>query len=163
MIALILSLLGAGGVGAALYFIGPVALLKLAKGVPWEIWAAVLVVVMLTLGYCHAEKTGETKGAAKVEAKHEKAHTAAVADARADEHAAQATTDRIGARVARTDDATTEYLRNQLEEAHREIDAAHAATATSPAVPVDTARVSASLDALIDRANGAAGAADAAP
>jgi hypothetical protein len=124
---------------------------------------ALLVVGLLAGVYFAIHHSGEKSGAAKVEAKQAKAHTAAVTAARTDEKAAQATTDQIGTRVAKMDDATTDYLRNQLQELHNEIDAAHAASASAAAVPVDTVRVSASLDAGIARANGAADAADAAP
>jgi hypothetical protein len=164
MLTLILSLLGAGGIsGAALYFVGPAALLKLAKGVPKWAWGVLIVAAVLVLGYCHAEKTGETKGAAKVEAKQVKKHEANVAAARADEHTAQATTDRIGARVAGMDAATTDYLRNQLEELHHEIDAAKAAPAGGGPPVVDTASLSARLDEGIARSNRDAEAADAQP
>lgn len=163
MLTILLPLLGlggAGGLGAALYFIGPAALLKLAKGVPWQIWVAGLVVLLLTLGYCHAERAGEKKGAAKVEAKVEKQQATTRAEAKADTGAMQATTDRIAARAVRIDDATTAYAQTKIGELHAAIDA----TPSGPAAaPVDTARVSASLDDLIAHANGAADAADAQP
>ncbi|CAN5579321.1 hypothetical protein BH10PSE14_BH10PSE14_06970 [soil metagenome] len=130
------------------------------KSIPWQIWLALIAVAALTLGYCHAERTGEKKGAAKVEAKVEKAHAATIAQAKADTATMQTTTDRIAARAVRIDDATTAYAQTKIGELHAAIDSAPSGPA---AAPVDTARVSASLDDLIAHANGAADAADAQP
>lgn len=160
MLTLILSLLGLGGAGAATYFIGPAAILAFAKGLPWQVWAGVVIAALLTLAYCHAEKTGEKKGATKIEAKVEKQHAQTVAESHADTATMQATTDRIAARTVRIDDATTAFAQAKIGELHAAIDAAPSGPA---AAPVDTGRVSASLDALIERANGSADAADAQP
>lgn len=160
MLTLILSLLGLGGVGGAFAFFGPATIIAFVKGLPWQVWAGLLIVVALTLGYCHAEKAGETKGAGKIKAQVEKQHAQTVAESHADTATMQATTDRIAARTVRMDDATTAFAQTKIGELHAAINAAPSGPA---AAPVDTARVSNSLDALIAHANGAADAADAQP
>jgi hypothetical protein len=121
---------------------------------------ALLIIGLLGGVYFAIYHKGENAGSAKVEARTEKAHTAAVADARKDERAAQATTTRIADRTVKIDAATTAYANNEIGKIH----AILAATPDGPvAAPVDTPSVSASLDAIIDRANRAADAADAGP
>lgn len=161
MLTLILSLLGLGSMGGAFAFFGPATIIAFVKGLPWQVWAGVAIAVLLTLGYCHAEKTGETKGAAKVTAKVEKQHAQTVAEAKADSTTAQTVTDKIGATVKHNNQLATDYVATQIEEMHRAIDAP-AQPGAAPA-PVDTASLSASTDRLIDRANRAADAADAEP
>ena len=103
---------------------------------------------------------GEVKGAAKSEVKHAAAHAKTVADAVADTGKAQVTADAIGARVVHVDQQTTDLVRSKIKEAHDAIDVPPAPVGSPPAV-VDSGKLSASLNALVDRANREAEAADA--
>lgn len=107
---------------------------------------------------------GEVKGAAKSEGKHAVAHAKIITAARKDEKAAQVTTDRIGASVARADDQTTALLKSTIEELHHELAAAKLASPPGAApVAVDTSRLSAPLERGIGSVNRSADAADARP
>jgi len=130
--------------------------------VPWQVWAALGVVALLALSYCNAEHTGETRGAAKVTAKVEKQHAQMVAEAVIDTGKAQTIATAIGAQTARTNQAATDYVRTKIEDMHHALDVPPAPAGTA-LPPVDTASVSASLDALVDRANRAAETADQEP
>jgi len=147
-------------------------LIKLASGWAWPRWAAALFgwavpilagAALLGSLYALIYRRGEAAGAAKVEARAEKAHAATVAAARHDERGAQATADAIGKRVAIADDATTTLVRSRTLEIHDALDATPGTVSgnDAAAVPFDTDRVRASLNALVDGANGAADAADA--
>ncbi|WP_168727461.1 hypothetical protein [Sphingomonas aquatica] len=105
----------------------------------------------------------EHNGAAKNQAKVEKAHTARVIEARADERAAQATSDAIGRGVARDNAASTEFTRTKVSEIHDVIAKLPPAPAGAlpPAAPVGELRDH--VNAVVDRANRAAEAADARP
>ncbi len=128
-------------------YIVPAALAALAV---WGLWAS------LTSTWMH-------KGAAQNEARHVAAHTAEVAINRADEQHAQAATDRIVTRYVHADEATTTALRNRIKELNDAIAAVPAPVAGAQPPAYDTGRVSASLNAGVDRANRAAALADAAP
>lgn len=127
------------------------------KAIPLWAYAVLAGVVLLVVVY----HQGKTTGAATVTATAVKEHSARVAEARTDEHTAQAVTDRIGARVAAADDATTEFVRNKMKDMSDAIAAIPAAPAGGPTPVFDTDGVSASLNAVVDRANRAAEAADA--
>ncbi|GHH09436.1 hypothetical protein GCM10008023_06110 [Sphingomonas glacialis] len=148
-----LKLLLAGWATAALAFL---------KAVPWWIWAILAALILLLAVYLHGEKAGETKGAAKIEKRDIAAHAMTVAESKADTTAAQTTTDAIGKRMARVDAATTDLVRSKLKEMSDAI-AVPAAPAGDPPARVDTRSLSASIDALVERANGQADAADAQP
>jgi hypothetical protein len=128
-------------------------------------WLADALIVAALLGgiYAFIYHRGSTAGAAKVEAKAEKAHAKTVAEARADERQAQATVDAIGKRVAIADDKTTTLVRSKITEIHDALDSTPGAPAGAAAPPpvFDGGGVRASLNALVDHANGAADAADA--
>ncbi|HEX7694596.1 MAG TPA: hypothetical protein VF409_08905 [Sphingomonas sp.] len=147
-------------------------LLKLASRWAWPRWAAALfgyavpvlgAAALLGGIYGWIERRGERKGAAKVEAKAETAHARTVAEARSDSARAQATVDAIGKRVAKADDQTSILVRSKIMEIHDALDATPGAAAgnDAAAAPFDTDGVRASLNALVDGANGAADAADA--
>ena len=148
MIALVLKLFG---LAAPAWLSGPIKLLI----------EVALVAAVLTGAYFLIRAHGEQIGAANVTATATAQHTARVAEARTDEHTAQAVTDRIGARVAAADEATTEFVRNKMKDMSDAIAAIPAAPAGGPAPVFDTDSVSASLNAVVDRANRAAEAADA--
>jgi len=128
-------------------------------------WAVPALVVVALVGGTIAAiyLKGETAGGAKVQVQAEKAHTKAVAESRSDERQAQATVDAIGARVARTDDATTELVRSRMTEIHNDLDATRGSTAgaVSPPPQFDTGGVRDNLNALVADANRAADNADA--
>ena len=131
---------------------------------PLKWLAYALIVVALLAGiYAWIEHRGETKGAAKVAAKVEKAHAERVAEGKADSAKGQTTVDAIGARVARTDAVTTEIVRSKIAEINNALDATPAAAAGGPPPIVDSVRLGAPIDTLIDRANRAADTADAQP
>ena len=148
-------------------------LIKLASNWAWPRWAAALFgwgapilagAALLGGLYALIYHRGEVAGAAKVQARAEKAHAATVAVARHDERQAQAIVDAIGNRVAVADDATTTLVRSRITEIHDALDATPGAVSgndAAAAVPFDADRVRASLNALVDGANGAADAADA--
>lgn len=132
------------------------------KAVPWWVWAILAALILLLVVYLHGEKAGETKGAAKIEKRDVAKHAATVAESAADTKKAQATTDAIGKRIARVDAATTDLVQAKLKEMTDAI-AVPAAPAGDPPARVDTRSLSASIDALVERANGQADAADAQP
>jgi hypothetical protein len=134
-----------------------------AKVVGWLV-PALLAVALIGGAIALIYHKGETAGGAKVEVKAEKAHAKTVAEARTDERQAQATVDAIGKRVAIADDKTTTLVRFKISEIHDALDTtpgAAAGNAAAPAAAFDTSGVRASLNALVDGANGAADAADA--
>lgn len=138
------------------------AALAFLKSPPWWVWAILAALVLLLVVYLHAEKAGETKGAAKIEKRDVAAHAKTVAESKADTTKAQTTTDAIGKRMARVDAATTDLVQAKLKEMTDAI-AVPAAPAGDPPARVDTRSLSASVDALVERANGQADAADAQP
>ena len=71
--------------------------------------------------------------------------------------------ERWEARVARTDAVTTEIVRSKIAEINNALDATPAAAAGGPPPIVDSVRLGAPIDTLIDRANRAADTADAQP
>lgn len=138
----------------------------------WKSWQAklavfggllALAVLAVALAIAVIFHRGENAGGAKVEAKVEKAHTKAVTDARVDERNIQTTGAAIGADVGRKAGSTTALVATTKTEIHNAIDSTPRAAAGAPPAPVDTRRVSASIDALVDRANRSADAADAQP
>jgi hypothetical protein len=138
----------------------------------WKGWQARLAVIgalvaiaILALGLAVAAifHHGEKAGATKVEVKAEKAHTKAVTEARIDERKIQTAGAAIAADVGRKTDATTTLVATKKTEIRNAIDSTPRAAAGRDLVPVDSRRLSASLDALIDRANRSADAAGAAP
>jgi hypothetical protein len=147
-------------------------LITLALGWKWPGWAArafawampALALVALTgATIAFVYHRGETAGGANVRAKAERAHARTIAEARGDERRAAAVADAIGHRVAIADDQSAALVRSKITEIHHDLDSTHAVPATGGAAPpvFDAGGVRASLNALIDRANGAADAADA--
>jgi type III secretory pathway component EscV len=132
------------------------------KSLPWWVWAILAALILLLVVYLHGEKAGETKGAEKTEKRDVKAHAKTIAESTADTKKAQTTTDAIGSRMARVDVATTDLVRAKLKDMNDAI-AVPAAPAGDPPARVDTRSLSASVDALVERANGQADAADAQP
>jgi len=124
---------------------------------------AVVVLLAIVAGVAMIRRDGETAGAAKVTAKVEKAHAERITEARTDERAATAVTQAIAARAVRIDAQTDAYVQSTIEDLRNALnDASRAAdSAALPAAPVD--RLRDSINADIDRTNGAAEAADAAP
>jgi ABC-type transporter Mla subunit MlaD len=144
-------------------------LLTIATGWGWSARAAklfswlapiLLLVAIVAVGLALVYRTGTSAGGNAVTVKVQQQHTRTVAEARSDERVAQAATDRIGARVTRADDATTEYLRTTIEDLRNAIDATPPAADGAAAPVFDTGSVSASLNGLVDRANRAAEATD---
>ncbi|WP_176495609.1 hypothetical protein [Sphingomonas sp. HMP6] len=147
-------MLAIAGRAAPKWLTGPVKALL-------DVGIAIGVIVGIYFAIHH---DGEVKGEAKAEGKHAVAHAKVIAAARKDEKAAQVTTDRIGASVARADAQTTDLLKSTIEELHHELAAAKLASPSGAApVPVDTARLSAPLERGIGSVNRSADAADAQP
>lgn len=132
------------------------------KILPWWVWALLAALILLLVVYLHGEKAGETRGAAKIEKRDGAVHAKTVAESKADTAVAQTTTDAIGSRMARVDAATTELVRAKIKDISDAI-AVPAPPAGDPPARVDTRSLSASVDALVERANGQADAADAQP
>ncbi|MDY7525363.1 hypothetical protein [Sphingomonas sp. 10B4] len=132
------------------------------KALPWWVYAILAALILLLVVYLHGEKAGETKGAAKIEKRDVAADARTVAESKADTTKAQTTTDAIGKRMARVDAATTDLVQAKLKEMTDAI-AIPAPPAGDPPARVDTRSLSASFDALVERANGQADAADAQP
>lgn len=161
MLALILSLLGVGGIaGAITYFVGPAAILAflpkiktfaVKHGHTLLILAAILALGVTFLIYgASREKTG----AQKVELRVEKQHTETIREVRSDEQLAQQVSDKVGA-------ATDAKLAEQQAATDQSLQEIHDAIATLPAtVAADRGpvleRVRASSNSLVDRANRAA-------
>jgi type III secretory pathway component EscV len=152
------------GFGALKLLLGGWATAALAflKAVPWWVWVVLAALILLLAVYIHGEKAGETKGAAAIKKQVAVQHAKTVAESKADTAAAQTTTDAIGKRMARVDAATTDLVQAKLKEMTDAI-AVPAAPAGDPPARVDTRSLSASVDALVERANGQADAADAQP
>lgn len=104
-------------------------------------------------------------GGAAVTAKVEREHTARVVEARTDERAIAATGRIIAARVARTDVATTEFVKSKLKDIAdaSETNAAAPVAAGADATVFDGLAMRSSVNAVVDRANRAADSADARP
>lgn len=132
------------------------------KKLPWQVWAILAALILLFVVYRHGEHKGEVKGAAKVTAQVEKDHTRTVAEAVADTGKAQATATEIGDQVRHSNQLATDFVQSKIEDMHHAIESPPVAAGGAPA-PVDTVGVSASIDAVIDRANRAAEAADQEP
>lgn len=132
------------------------------KAVPWWVWAILAALIVLLAVYIHGEKAGETKGASAITKQVAVQHAKTVAESKADSTKAQTTTDAIGTRMARVDAATTDLVQAKLKEMTDAI-AVPAAPAGDPPARIDTRSLSASVDALVERANGQADAADAQP
>lgn len=138
--------------------------LTFLKSLPWQVWLVIAAVILLAVAYFHGERQGETKGAAKVTAQVEKDHTANVKMNATDTTHLQSVTAKIDASVKHSNQLATEYAAAKIEDMHNAIAAqpsALAGTGTPP--PFDDSRMRTSINALIDRANGAAEAADAGP
>lgn len=149
--------------------IGMLASLALGVGIPKSLsrvtaWAVVVVSAGLAIWgvYALVHGNGEKAGAAKVTAKVEKAHTERVAESRADERQAQTVTNRIADRTVRADAATDAYVRQTIEDLRNALATEPAAPADAVPSPAPVGSMSASLNALVDRANRAAETADAA-
>lgn len=104
----------------------------------------------------------EQKGATKVERRVERDHAARVTEARSDERAIAATGNRIGARAARTDADTTEFVTARLKDINDALQSPPPAGAAADAAVFDGGAVRSSVNSIVDRANRAAEAADAA-
>lgn len=104
----------------------------------------------------------EQKGGAKVTAKVEREHRARVAEARTDERAIAATGNRIAARTARIDADTTEFVTARLKDINDALQSPPPAGAAADAALFDGGAVRSSVNSVVDRANRAAEAADAA-
>lgn len=105
----------------------------------------------------------EQKGATTVERRVERAHTARVAEARTDERAIVATGAAIASRTARTDGASTDYVRTRIEEINDALQPAPPnPDPAADAAVFDSSAVRSSVNSVVDRANRAADAADAA-
>lgn len=148
--------------------IASLALALLGRAVPKWLTSSVAMLIDVAAAlalaggvYLYIDHAGQEKGAAKVTAKVEQQHAARVTEARSDEQHAQAVTDRIGERVKRADDATTTFLRDKIKDLHDAIDATPPAVAGNPPPVLDTDRLSAPVNAVVDRANRAAETADA--
>lgn len=148
----------------------PLALLKLfGLGVPsWltkpigYLIDATVILALLGGVYFWIHHSGVKAGEAKVTAKVEKQHAKTVAEAVKDTTTAQSVATALGAQTTRTNQAATDFVQTKIEDMHHALDVPPAAGSTT-LPPVDTVGVSASIDALIDRANGASEAADAEP
>ncbi len=123
---------------------------------------AIGIVLAIVAGVALIRFNGETAGAAKVAARNERAHGERVGEARADERAAGDTTAAIARSVTRSDALTDAYVKTTIKDLRDALDAVPPASpgVPLPAAPVD--RLRDSINAGIDRANGAAEAADAA-
>lgn len=122
---------------------------------------AIGVLLAIVAGVALIRRSGETAGAAKVTAKAERAHDDRVAEARADERSAANTTDAIARSVTRSDALADAYVKTTIKDLRDALDAVPPAApgVPLPAAPVD--RLRDSINAGIDRANGAAEAANA--
>lgn len=129
--------------------------------VKWLTDAAILLAVLACI-YFAIHRDGERKGAAKVTAQAEKQHADRKAEAVADTATAQATVDAIGATTRNSNRLATEFAQAQIKEL-RDATTLPPAAAGDPAPVVDGVRIDASLNALIDRAERAAEAADREP
>lgn len=146
-------------------------LIKLALGWAWPRWAArlfgwvmPLLVVAALSGAVVAliYRRGETAGGTVARAAAETAHVQTITEARSDERHAAAVADAISRRVAIADNQTTTLVRSKMTEIHDDLATPTHARAGGIAPRLfDTGGVRASLNALVDRANGAADAADA--
>ncbi len=120
------------------------------------------VLLAIVAGVVLIRRSGETAGAAKVTAKTERARSDHVAEARADERSAADTTAAVARGVSRSDALADAYVKTTIKDLRDALDAVPPAApgVPLPAAPVD--RLRDSINAGIDRANGAAEAADAA-
>ena len=127
-------------------------------------WLVDLTIVAAVLGgiYFWIHSDGEKKGAAKVTAKVERQRAERIAEAKADTTRAQATVDAIGATTRNSNRLATEFAQAQIKEL-RDATTVPPAAAGDPAPVIDGVRIDASLNALLDRANGAGEAADRDP
>ncbi|MGN6270852.1 MAG: hypothetical protein ACTHM0_13290 [Sphingomonas sp.] len=147
------------------------ALTTLALGWGWKSWAAklfgravpvLLLAAIAAGGYALIFHAGETAGGAKVTAKVTEQHGQAVTDARHDEHAAQSSAATIGAAITAKNNAASSTAVAAQETIHAQISALPVAPSVDAGpARADTGVLDASLDALVDRANRAAAAADA--
>jgi len=147
-------------------------LISLALGWKWPTWAArlfgwivpVVAAIAIVAGIVAIiYHRGETAGGAKVQAKAAAAHTKTVADARSDERKAQDGSAAVGAAVGRANDETTAVVTAKRMEINNAVNSTPRAAPGAAPARVDTVGLSASVDALVDRANRAAEAADAQP
>jgi hypothetical protein len=127
-------------------------------------WRRSLLVVLIFLLVISAlalvaGRIGRRAGEAKVTQAVERQHADSVAEARADERAAAVVSNSISQRVARADDLSTRAVKATIKDLRDAIDTVPpaAAGAPAPAAPVD--RLRDALNADIDRANRAGGAA----
>lgn len=147
-------------------------LFELAIGWKFPRWLArafsiavpvLLVIGLVLVGWLLFASHYENKGAERVEKKVAAANKAAVADARSDERKAQATSSQVGVAVGRANDTTTAVVTAKRAEIRNAIESTPRDVPGRAPVPVDSGELSASLDALVDRANRAANASDARP
>jgi len=147
-------------------------LISLALGWKWPSWAAklfgwaipIIIAIAVVIGaIALVYHRGETAGGAKVQAKAVAAHTKSVADARTDERKAQDGSAAVGAAVGRANDETTAVVTAKRMEINNAVNSTPRAAPGAAPARVDTVGLSASVDALVDRANRAAEAADAQP
>lgn len=150
--------------------IGP-WLVKRALGWAFPSWAAKLFGAVVPIavaallfwgGWSLLTRHLEGKGAAKVERRVERDHAARVTEARSDERAIAATGNRIAARAARTDADTTEFVTARLKDINDALQSPPPAGAAADAAVFDGGAVRSSVNSVVDRANRAAEAADAA-
>ncbi|NYD91445.1 hypothetical protein [Sphingomonas melonis] len=118
-------------------------------------FAGVLIVVAIWWIY----HRGSTTGAAKATRQIEQQHADRVAEARADERAAAVVSNSISQRVARADDLSTRAVKATIKDLRDAIDTVPPAAAGAPAPAAPVERLRDALNADIDRANRAAGAA----
>lgn len=105
----------------------------------------------------------EQKGATKVEQRVEREHADRMVEARTDERAIAATGVKIAERAARIDRASTDYVRTRIEEINDALQpAAPNPDPAADAAVFDSSAVRSSVNSVVDRANRAADAADAA-
>jgi len=142
----------------ALRLFGAAAPTWLTAPIKWLIDIAMILAVLGGV-YAWIYHSGEKAGGAKIAAKVEKQHAKTVAEAVADTGKAQVAADAINAHVKRIDQQTTDLVTAKIKETNDAIDAT-TPVGGAPAV-LDTQRLSASINALVDRANGEAEAADA--
>lgn len=120
----------------------------------------VVVALLIAIGIIHHK--GEAAGEAKVTAKVERQHAAAVTDARVDERAATAAAAAVGSQSMAKTDAAIAALQLEEKRIHDVLDAVPPAEPGAALPPAPVGVLAASVNAGIDRANGAADAADAA-
>lgn len=127
-------------------------------------WRRSILVVLLFLVVVSAlaliiGKIGRRSGEAKATQQVERQHADRVAEARADERAAAVVSSSISRRVARADDLSTQAVKATIKDLRDAIDTVPPAVAGAPAPAAPVDRLRDTLNADIDRANRAAGAA----